>query len=75
MYFFFLQDRSLDFHALCALYAVTGTGVIGFVFYSFIYLFNTSIFYHFNNVWKTWLVHWLFWHFKESYMFWMVPGK
>lgn len=24
-FFLYLQDRSLDFHALCALYAVTGT--------------------------------------------------
>ena len=24
-FFFCLQDRSLDFHALCALYAITGT--------------------------------------------------
>lgn len=26
-FFVYLQDRSLDFHALCALYAVTGTSL------------------------------------------------
>lgn len=34
MHLFVLQDRSLDFHALCALYAVTG------IFYAISFVLN-----------------------------------